>query len=112
MVEEVGDAGVDADVAQIPEVTAQLLVAQGTHEVLALALAHLVSRSVVVDGEHAVQKHQQTHDGSRQEPTRVQACMVVDGVVETFKGMGRGKLKWVLECMLLCTVYLFLRHSD
>lgn len=76
MVEEVRDAGVDADVTQVPEVTTQLFVTEGTHEVLSLALAHLVGWGVVVDGEHAVQEHQQPNDGSRQEPTRVQAWWI------------------------------------
>lgn len=54
MVEEIGDPGVDADVAEVPEDAAKFLVAQRTHDELAPRLTDLVGRRVLVDGNDAV----------------------------------------------------------
>ena len=73
VIKEVGESGVAADVAQVPIIAADFLVAEGAHAELALALAHLHRRLVHVDGEDAVHEHQQTHDCSWQQPSSVKS---------------------------------------
>lgn len=71
MIEEVGDPGVEADVAQVPKCTAMLLVAQRTHVELASGLTDLIGWGVEVDGDDAVHEHHQPHQRRRQEPPGV-----------------------------------------
>lgn len=74
MIEEIRESGVAADVAQVPEIAADVLVAKWAHEELSLAVAHLDRRLIHVDGEDAVHEHQQTDDRRWQQPSRVKSC--------------------------------------
>lgn len=73
MIEEIRESGVAADVAEVPEFAANVLVAERTHPKLALAFAHLNRRLVHVNGEHAVHEHQQTNNRRRQQPPSVKS---------------------------------------
>lgn len=72
MVEQVRDLGIDTDVIQVPEVTAQLLIAEGTHLEDIPLCADLIGRRVLVDGEDTIKEDQQTYNRCWQQPPGVQ----------------------------------------